>query len=178
MRQSNGSNKYWPMPVGPKAMDIYHKDKEGFKGYMFMKFRNVQDARYALDVMRVKCTNENGRRVQGSRLWCNFDLPIDQRVTTSFLFSLQRQLIEWKFPKAFIKVDTDLMILKKGNNKDIVTAKVVGDEFKLEWLDEVWAQWADLQNSTQLAAIRKTAVDNLARSRAENSKGVGKGPHQ
>ena len=40
-----------------------------------------------------------------------------------------KQLIEWRFSTEIIKVDSDLMILRAGNNKDIWTGKLVENEF-------------------------------------------------
>ena len=71
-----------------------------------------------------------------------------------------------------------MILTAGGKHKHIVGSKVVGNELKVEWLDSSGATWANLQSSSELAAIRKAAGDKLTKSRAETSKGAGKGAHE
>ena len=90
----------------PPPIETYTKNKESFNGILFLKFQSVQDAHFALEVMRAKCTTEKGRRGEASsRMWCNFDLPIEDRVPISFLSGLQRLLLDWTFLNDYIKVE-------------------------------------------------------------------------
>jgi hypothetical protein len=102
-------------------------------------------------------------------------MPIEKRVPHGFLLGLWRQLIAWRFPAHFIKVDDSEI---KAGGKPILRALVADDGFKIEWLDEVWKTWDLLVNSAEFQELQGAAKEKIEASRAQMSKGVGKGAHQ
>jgi hypothetical protein len=63
-----------------------------------------------------------------------------------------------------------------GKDKDLVRAWVDNDTFQIKWLAEEWAEGTELQQSPELTAMTSKAHEKLSSSRAQTSKGVGKGP--
>ena len=165
-------------------IDMYKKGRpdEPFKGVMIMKFGAPEHAERAMAAVQDKCTKENqqsgAQPGAANRLWCNFEETIEQRVSISFLFALRRELITWNYAAKSITIDTDKQVMKVQKKEVLKVVGVMGDEVKDEWLDASWAQWSQLQQSPELNKIREEASGKLARSRAETSKGAGKGPHQ
>jgi hypothetical protein len=107
-------------------------------------------------------------------LWVDVEAPVEKRVVKSFLSSFRFQLIEWKFSRESVSFDVDSGTLKV-EGKDVVKAGVDGDELRLTWLDSTWGGWDLLQKSNELEAILKLQNGRLASSRANKSKGAGKG---
>ena len=139
-----------------------------------MKFGSQPDADGALEILQNKCSQMNRTRVISKKIWCNYDLPIEVRPVNSFLFGLKNTLVEWEFPKKSVKVDLDTAVLKVAG-KEILKAKVEGDDFKVEWLNKKWEEWQEFNNSEKYTQIYEKAAEKLAKSRAEIGKGKGKG---
>jgi hypothetical protein len=152
----------------PKPVDIYAKGD--YKGFIFLRFSTPLDAKDALTAIKDDLSKNSSNTA-----WCNYDLPIEERVTNSFLFGLKAQLVKWKLSKKYMRVDTENNVFAAGG-KDVVRASVVGDTFVVEWIAAEWAQWTELQQSAELGGIIAGAKEKLAKSRNETSKGAGKGP--
>ena len=150
---------------------------EPFKGLLFMKFTDMAEAQSALRTMKSKCFQENKHRDQKDRIWCNFKKPIEERLVTSFLMALRTQLIAWKYFAYSVKVDLPAGALKVAG-KVVLKASVENDKFKIEWVESDWEAWKDLTDSPEFIALRKSAEDRLSASRAQTSKGAGKGSMQ
>ena len=120
---------------------------------------------------------ENIGKDTKDKIWCDIESPIETRVCMGFLRNLKNQLIEWKFSPECIKVVRDTAVLKV-QGAEVATAKVVENEFQVEWLKDDWKEWPELQSSPELAAAIKTSKERLAKSREKTSKGAGKGPAQ
>jgi len=162
--------------AGVTALEIYKMGtpESEFTGMLFAKFTTPLDASLALKDLKTEAFKENNGKDFKNRVWCDFKAPIEHRICNSFLFSFRTQLIEWKFPKQCIDVDKDLGILKV-EGKEVVKVEVVGDDFKITWIDPVWGTWEWLQSSKELAQITKVATDKLTTSRSQKKKGAGKG---
>ena len=139
-----------------------------FKGFLWLQFDGTEKANDALSAMKEALKND-------TEAWCNFDLPIEQRVVNSVLFGMKAQLVAWKLPKKYLNVDTDTDTITAGG-KDIVRASVVGDTLSIEWIAADWAQWEELQQSPEIDSIIAKAREKLAQSSKEMGKGAGKGP--
>ncbi len=160
--------------VNPK--DIYKKGREGeeFKGLVFMKFHTAMEASMGMRTLRTKVVEEDAGKPSTERIWCDVEAPIDVRVCLGFLRGFRGQRMEWKFPSASVKMDTETCSLKV-EGKMVVQAKVISDKFQVEWINAEWARWGELHQSPELAVIRKNARERLANSRERVSKGAGKG---
>ena len=110
-------------------------------------------------------------------MWSSYQHPLEKRVVNAFLMGLRTQLLEWKFGKAYIKVDLDDAVLKAGG-KDILKVRVLWRELQIDWVDPVWAAWKDIQESAELISLHKSASDKPAKNSEEMAKGASKGPHQ
>jgi hypothetical protein len=157
--------------------DIYKKGtpEEQFKGLLFMKFATIAEATAALTAVNETLLAENAGKPSKERLWCNFEQPIEKRACNGFLFALSRQLIEWKFPKECIEVNTEDGTMKI-ENKPVVTVTTDNYEIKIDWVMSSWEHWPELQSSKKFETIFNEAKDKLAKSKASVSKGIGKGP--
>ena len=133
------------------------KPEEQFKGLLFMRFCSPSQATTALKSLKAAAFAENQSKESQDRLWCDFKTPIEERTCNGFLFGLRRQLIEWKFPSQCVKVEKECHLLKVAG-KAIVQVRVQGDEFKVNWLSQEWAEWPQIQTSNELAAIMKVAT--------------------
>ena len=78
---------------------------------------------HARRALNDQCRVENGRRLEGKTMCCNFDLPVEHRSINSFPLGLRRQLIILGFAKAYIKVDLNTGMVTVGS-KHIVHAYV------------------------------------------------------
>ena len=70
--------------------------------------------------------------------------------------------------------EKDFGILKVAG-KIVVRVSVDADGFNINWVNEAWGGWAQLQESIELIDMIKKGKGNLAKSKAKNSKGEGKG---
>ncbi|CAK0800242.1 unnamed protein product [Prorocentrum cordatum] len=159
-----------------KSLEVY-KDKEGeeFKGLVFAKFANETGAAEAVKIMREKVMQENVGKEAHERIWCDIEAPIDVRVCTGFLRNFRSQLIEWKFSPECIEIDRPNATLKV-QGEEVIKVKVGGGDFQVEWVKEEWAQWQELQSSSEFALVLQTAKDRLAKSRGKTTREAGKGP--
>ena len=157
----------------PTPIETYTKG-DAFKGLLWLRFGTAGGAKEALTAMKDTISKN-----PSNKAWCNYDLPIEQRVSNSFLFGLKAQLVAWKLPKKYLNIDPDRNVMQVrtgGKDKDIVRAWVDNDTFQIKWLAEEWAEWTELQQSPELTAMTSKAHEKLSSSRAQTSKGVGKGP--
>ena len=108
------------------------------------------------------------------RLWVDFEAPIEKRIVKRCLNSFRFQLIEWEFSRQSVSFDVDSGILKV-EGKDVLKAEVLNDEFGVTWLQPEWGTWQELQSSKEFGSILTREKERLAQSRANRSKGSGKG---
>lgn len=173
------ANKLLAAAQGTLPKEIYKKGPpdEAFKGLLFLKFKSSSEADVALGVLQAGVHQENLGKDVKSRLWVEFESPIEQRVCDGFLIDLRKQLIEWQYPPACIEIDKEIGVLKVAT-KAVVKVDVVDNEFRSTYVNEEFAKWQELQKSPELNAITNKAKDRLAKSRAKFSKGIGKGALQ
>ena len=88
---------------------------------------------------------------------------------------LRSQLIEWKFPKQFIKVDLDSATMKAGG-KDVLKVTVLHNQLQMDWKENAWAEWEELLNAPEYDALKSEASTRVTKSLAQTVKGSGKGP--
>jgi hypothetical protein len=145
-----------------------------FKGVMFVKCLNHQEASIALGVLRQSVAKENVGKDFANRLWCDFKKPIETRVCDGFMGGLKTQLAEWKFPKTCMTYNSDSGVFKV-EGKEVLKVSVIQNEFQYVWVDKLWGEWEQLQASPEFQELIKRAKDRLAQSQAFRSKGAGKG---
>ena len=160
--------------AGPQEIYKKGKPEEQFKGLLFMKFASSAEATAALTAVKETLIAENTGKAFKERLWCNFEHPVEKRTCNGLLFALQSQLIECKFPKECIEVNTDDGTMKI-ESKPVVNVTTENYEIKIDWLMPSWKNWTELQSSKEFETIVNEAKDKLAKSRASVSKGIGKG---
>ena len=101
---------------GPIPIETYIKKKDRvFAGVFCAKFASPTDRIKALSVVKTKLLELGGKEI-----WANLELPSEIRAPEVFLLGLKRQLVEWGFARASVRVEVD------GPSKDLkVEGKVV-----------------------------------------------------
>ena len=107
---------------------------------------------------------------KGNRVWATQDLPMMQCVQKVFIMGLRWQLGEWGFMKRDMEWDDKFTSLKVGPSV-VVTVRISNQKLVCNWSPE-WAQWDDLQNSSELKRLIQRANDKLQQNTV--SKGSGK----
>ena len=148
--------------------EIYDTCKDrAFNGVLFVKF-NSPEAREA-GMERFKSSK---RKFSETTLYMNQSRPFQQRVRFSFLLNLKRLLLEWEFKN--VRFDDASETLEIAGT-EILRIAIEGDEFKLNWLSEEWAQWGLLTENVKFKELCQIARDKLAKSAGSLDKGKGKG---
>ena len=89
---------------------------------------------------------------------------------------LRWQLIQWGVcAKNEVKVD-DQKLTMEVCRATVLAVTIVEGAIKLDWQDETWKNWEELQDSPELKELIATANDKIAKSAAAQIKGKGKGP--
>ena len=142
-----------------------------FKGDSFSGtvFANFESQRVANEV--VTKASQSGL---ATPLWCKKDLPLETRCPLSVLLGLRRQLISWGFNRRAIRVKDDnlTMTIEK---KPILAATTCSDQVRLDWLDQTWQEWKELQDSNELKLLIDRANETLKTAASKRTKGEGKG---
>ena len=136
---------------------------------IFAKFRTPEEVAKVTEAF-----NKGKFKVAGKSIWCKPDLPTEIRVPKAFLLGLRYQLTQWEFQKQEVKVDEEGKVMGIGK-VPVLRAAACEGELVLTWLDPAWAEWAELQNSPELATLIKGANDKLSKSANSKQKGKGKG---
>ena len=105
---------------------------------------------------------------------CKKDLPLETRCPLSILLGLRRQLINWGFSRRAIRVSDDNLTMTI-DRKPILTATTCSDQVRLEWLDQTWKEWKELQDSSELKQLIDRANEALKNAAFKRTKGEGKG---
>ena len=134
---------------------------------LFVKFSST-DVREA-GMERFKSSKS---KFSETTLYMNQSRPFQQRVRFSFLLNLKRLLLEWEFKN--VRFDDASETLEIAGT-EILRVAIEGDEFKLNWLSEEWAQWGLLTENLKFKELCQTAKDKLAKSAGSFDKGKGKG---
>ena len=154
----------------PQPQAEVHCRDVAFKGMLWLPYHKVDDATSALTALTEVMSKD-----REAKHWCNYDLPIEERVENSILFGVKTKLVEWKVgSKKHIRIDTDTKIMKAWG-KEVLQATVVGDSLEVKWLSSEWEAWDELQQNPDIKEIIQRARERLAKSRTETGKGAGKG---
>ena len=150
---------------------IYHKGDE-FRGVAFAKYASVPDAAKALSSWE-----QSRHQYKGQDVWCNEDRPLTQRVCVSFLLGLRRQLCLWgTAEKSAVKVDANACTLTFGDKDKVVASAAVNkDRLSIQWIDQTWETWEELQQAPELKKLFEVANSRLAEAVKRRAKGIGKG---
>ena len=153
-----------------EPVDIYRKGDE-FKGIIFAKFNNADTVTEIVDSIRKK-----KETIGNIEFWCKPDRPIEIRSPASLLLGLRWQLIQWDVcAKNDVKVD-DQKLTMKACRAPVLAVTIVEGAIKLDWQDDTWKTWNELQDSPELKKLIATANDKIVKSAAPQIKGKGKGP--
>ena len=80
----------------------------------------------------------------------------------------------WGYNRKNLKVDDSIPRLSVGGD-DVVTASVVDNELKVDWLHSDWSSWTELVNALEFKALIDAAGTRLAQAAESRTKGGGKG---
>ena len=127
--------------------------------------------------MQEAVAKENFGKESENKIWVDFERPVEERACRGFLSALRKQLIEWEFPKECLKTVFDSGVLEV-EGEPVVKVHVDKSGFQVSWVDQKWATWEGLQNSSELPAMIQKAKSKIADNRAKKTKGSGKGPAQ
>ena len=112
---------------------------------------------------------------KGKTTWCKHDQPILKRAPLSFLFGLKKELVNWDVPKACTYIDEESATMQVEGAPVLHVCSKEG-QLKLNWLDDAWAKWHELQAGGNFVEL-KAKWDSILKSvGAKQSKGAGKGP--
>ena len=153
--------------------DVYFKG-ETFKGMLFCKFNHPEAAERAIKELTKR---KPEFKTSGSvyKPWYKQDVPIRERAPISFLLGLRWQLGEWgTYDKKLIKVDEKTLIMKV-DGKEVAQVSTKPDNLQVDWLDEKWASWKELQESPELKALAEAANKKIGQANGNEAKGKGKG---
>ena len=152
----------------PTPETIYHKGDE-FKGVMFTKFASVDDSTKAATALGKTKLSLNTKPIQ-----CNSDRAIEVRAPMSLMLGLRWQLSRWgTYAKEQIKVDDKTLTMKIGREPVLAVGTPEG-RIQLNWLNDEWRNWQELQESVELQQLITTANDSLTKSSSSQPKGKGK----
>ena len=152
-----------------KPLEMYYKG-DAFTRQLFAEFTDAD----TIDTISRRMTTDKPQ-VAGHSIWCKPDRPIEIRTPISFLLGLRWHLVQWGFNKKEVKVKDSEMMMTVGK-VPVLQVSVTGTSLTLNWLDQTWQQWEDLQKSEEFSKLITNANERLAKSMASNTKGKGKGP--
>ena len=96
---------------------------------LFCSFTAEAERDAAVSAMRMEPIS-----YMGQSIWVAPSMPLQSRMSQSFLFGLKRLLVSWGFRKQSIKVDTDDMSMHV-ENKIVCTASCTTNKLVLNWED-------------------------------------------
>ena len=91
-------------------------------------------------------------------MWCKKDLLLATRVALSFLLGVRRQLLDWKFAKGKVHVIEEALTLEVAS-KPRLSAAVRDMQLHLDWVDEEWKKWDELQQSQEMKSLEDKAEE-------------------
>jgi len=153
--------------------DIYFKGDD-FKGMLFCKFDQPEAAEKAIkELSKRKPEFKAGGSV--FKPWFKQDVPISERAPLSFLLGLRWQLGEWgTYDKKIIKVDEKELTMTI-NKQEVAHVSTQSGSLQVEWRDEEWKMWKELQESSELKALVEAANKKIGQAKDNEAKGKGKG---
>jgi hypothetical protein len=147
--------------------EIFHKALDGqFNGNVFVKFNDHGKREEAIKVYNAKKLTNEGK-------FMSPDLPIERRIPVGFLLGFKRLLVEWKFRKNSVQVDTDALTISI-DRVDIAKAKVDDYTLKIHWESEQWQQWKALSEDEAFLKLQTDANTKLKNAKEKGGKGKGR----
>ena len=150
------------------ATKIYCKSNT-FRGIMIAEFSDAHVANRVLEALA-----KSKPTISGKEVWCKKHRPIEIRVPMSLMLTLRRQLLDWGFSKADVRVKDETLTMTVGG-KPVLHACVEEKELTLKWLDSSWEQWEELHKSPELQKIIDEAKAKLKNVFEKGGKGKGAG---
>ena len=148
-------------------MDFYSKGEQ-FNGVLFF---NLPDADIVTKIFNTMSNTSVYH--QDTSIRFKKDIPLKQRAPLGVLLGLRWQLGEWGYNKAAIKVN-DAMLTMAVAGKQVLSIRTQGEDVVLDWKDQEWKEWTQLQNSNELKQLTENANRKLKQA-ADATKGLGKG---
>ena len=63
----------------------------------------------------------------------------------------------------------------KAKGKEVVRVSIRNGKFNVDWMDQGWTEWRELQDSVELKALIEAATSKIEQASANAGKGKGKG---
>ena len=152
----------------PRIINPYIKSDD-FENLMFAKYPTTKAAETAIEFIRRKAPTYKDNTV-----WCNIDRPANVRIPLKLLFRIKKLITKWGFNKRVIRIDEGDGTLQVGESL-IVKMSAQDGNLIIEWLNEEWEHWKDLQESDEFQKLLQECRDDLALAHQRQSKGLGKG---
>ena len=105
-------------------------------------------------------------------IYCKKDRPLESRVPFSFLLGLKKELVQWGY-KGSVRVE-EIGMKMTFQGTSVLSAQVREGQLHLDWLPG-WLEWSELQNSTEMTALKDKAAETLKGAYEKGGKGDGKG---
>jgi hypothetical protein len=152
----------------PHIINPYIKG-DMFDNLLFAKYPNKNTADEAIELLRCKTlTYKEGR------VWCNYDRPVHVRRPLQLLYKMKNMLASWGFQKRAIQIDEASCIMSVGEAR-IIKASAKDGKLTIEWMDDEWKQWDELNDSEEFQAMISKSRDDLAAAYQRQNLGLGKG---
>ena len=94
----------------------------------------------------------------------------------TFMLRLRRHLIDYWGLRG-VQVKEEELMMKVGR-VPVMKATVNQGKMEVEWLDDGWKNWDELQKSEKWKELIRKAEESLDKASAWKGKGKGKGPSQ
>ena len=113
-------------------------------------------------------------QLAGQNIKCKLELPVDQRACLGMVLGLFHHLLEWGFDRKNIKVDDAIPMLSVGGSP-IMKVSVADNAVKIDWMDQTWEAWSDLQQAEEYKKLLIMSNTRLSQGAEHKKKGTGKG---
>ena len=154
--------------ISPDLLKDFYTKGESFNGVLFFRLPKASDVNHIIGMMNKRQVMYQDRTVKFKK-----DRPLLDRIPTSFLLGLRWQLGEWGFNKSLIKINESNQTLR-FDGKLIATIRVDSNALIIDWEDETWKTWTELQDAAEFKNLYNIANEKLKRA-ADAKKGQGKG---
>ena len=140
------------------------ESRDDIIGMLFCSFKTEAERDAAVSAMRMEPMS-----YMGQSIWAAPSMPLQSRISQSFLFGLKRLLVSWGFRKQSIKVDPDDMSMHV-ENKIVCTASCTNNKLVLNWEDR-WKNWKELHTDVEFVRLLEICRSKLLRGTASKGKG-------
>ena len=148
------SDELWKS-YGPQPCVVY--SKENFKSIAYASFQNKVERDAAIQIFEGLTKGGDGGSV-----WAKIDKELMPRILSSFLGGLRWHLGEWGYRKNSYSFHEDTWTFH-ALNQPVLQASLKNGQLVIEWKNEEWGNWNELQNSDEFKNLVKNANDKWSK---------------